>query len=62
MLDKNLIIGVISGNIVGRYWSISNELGPAHCRGPGQEQGPELGSETMGFYIMLCTVHTTRGS
>ena len=26
-----------------------------HCTGPGQGPG------TMGFYIMLCTVHTTQG-
>ena len=28
-----------------------------HCTGQGQGQG----WETMGFYIMLCTVHTTQG-
>ena len=30
-----------------------------HCTGPGQ--GPGQGPGTMGFYITLCTVHTTQG-
>ena len=29
--------------------------------GPGQGQGQGMGLEMMGFYIMLCTVHTTQG-
>ena len=28
-----------------------------HCTGPGQDRD----RETMGFNIMLCTVHTTQG-
>ena len=39
-------------------WLVNSAvMADAHCRGPGQ--GPVLG--TMGFCIMLCTVHTTQG-
>ena len=36
-------------------------MGQTHCTGPGAGQGQGTGLGTMGFYIMLCTVHTTQG-
>ena len=33
------------------------DLQPSHCTG----LGPGMGQGTMGFYIMLCTIHTTQG-
>ena len=36
-------------------------MGQTHCTGPGEGQGQGTGLGTMGFYIMLCTVHTTQG-
>ena len=31
----------------------------SHCTGPGTGTGERMGPETMGLYIILCTVHTS---